>query len=271
MFSEITNCAVSAALSAGKVLREGFGTTFEISSKEGKNNLVTEYDKKAEAIIIDSIKSKFPNHYFLAEESGRSGITNLDEVQWIIDPLDGTVNFAHNLPIFSVSIAAHKDDQLLCGVIYHPILDELFVAEAGKGSYLNNKAICVSQNEDFDASFLVTGFPYNVNLNPCKCIDTFVDIIKQGIPVRRLGSAALDLAYVACGRFDGFWEINLNPWDVAAGAILVKEAGGSVTQYDNSNYRVTDNSILATNGKIHNRTVELLSCYCSPSDSCSIV
>lgn len=270
MFNEITNIAIKAALDAGKILKEGFGTSFEISSKEGKNNLVTEYDKKSEALIIDTIKSNFPNHYFLAEESGASGITNSDEVQWIIDPLDGTVNFAHNLPIFSISIAAHKNNELLCGIIYQPILDELFVAESGKGSYLNNKKISVSNNEDFDSSFLVTGFPYNVNLNPCGCIDTFVDIIKQGIPVRRLGSAALDLAYVACGRFDGFWEINLNPWDVAAGAILVQEAGGSVTQYDNSTYSITDNSILATNGKIHPRTVELLACYCDPNPKCRV-
>lgn len=262
MLSLTTITAINAALEAGNILKKGFGTSFEINSKIGKNNLVTEYDHLAENAIINQIKKAFPHHSFLAEESGKSGIFNSDEIQWIIDPLDGTVNFAHSLPVFSVSIAAIKHGEIISGVIYQPILDELFYAEKGNGSYLNQKKIEVSDNQDFDSSFLVTGFPYNVNENPNKCIDTFVHVIQQGIPIRRLGSAALDLAYTACGRFDGFWEVNLNPWDVAAGALLVKEAGGRVTQYDDTKYSITDNSILATNGKVHNKIVELLKCYC---------
>ena len=264
MKNKYAQCAIDAALKAGIILRHGFGTSFNISNKEGKNNLVTEYDHKAEAIIIDSIKSEFPEHRFLAEESGKSGNKDSGEVRWIIDPLDGTVNFAHSIPIFSVSIAAEKDGELLCGVIYQPILDELFTAVKGEGAYLNGKKLQASNSDDMQTSFLVTGFPYNVNQNPCGCIDHFVNIIRNGIPVRRLGSAALDLAYVAAGRFDGFWEINLNPWDVAAGVLLVREAGGKVTQYDNSDYHVFDDSILATNGLVHNQiSEELTKCGCN--------
>lgn len=263
MYSEITLCAINAAIKAGALLKQGFGTSFEISSKEGKNNLVTEYDRNAEKTIIDHISNAFPNHSFLAEESGKSGVFKSDEIHWIIDPLDGTVNFAHSLPVFCVSIAAAVNNEIISGVIYQPIMDELFIAEKGIHSMMNDKKINVSETTDFESSFLVTGFPYNVNENPSHCIDTFVDVIQKGIPIRRLGSAAMDLAYTACGRFDGFWEINLNPWDVAAGSIIVKQAGGKVTQYDNSEYHINDNSILATNGKIHDRVVDLLKCYCN--------
>lgn len=258
MIEELTNIAVDSALKAGKILREGFGTHFKISNKEGKNNLVTEYDKKSEYFIIQNIHKKFPSHIFLAEESGQTGRTNNNEVKWIIDPLDGTVNFAHNIPIFSVSIAAELNGELLCGVIYQPILDELFIARKDNGASLNNKPLKVSDNNNLSTSFLVTGFPYNVNQNPCGCIDHFVEFVKKGIPVRRLGSAALDLAYVAAAKFDGFWEINLHPWDVAAGVLLIREAGGMVTQYDSSPYNVYDQSILATNGKIHNQMADVL-------------
>jgi myo-inositol-1(or 4)-monophosphatase len=263
MIEELTECAVIAALEAGKILKQGFGTSFEIFNKEGKNNLVTEFDKLSEARIINIIHEKFPEHVFLAEESGKTGIATKDKVRWIIDPLDGTVNFANNLPIFSVSIAAELNGEILCGVVYHPILDELFVARKGGGAFLNGKKLTVSVNNELEHAFLVTGFPYNVNQNPCGCINHFIEIIQRGIPVRRLGSAALDLAYVAAGRFDGFWEINLHPWDVSAGVILVQEAGGLVTQYNNSGYSIESQSILATNGKIHLQISEVLSkCSC---------
>ncbi|TAL70668.1 MAG: inositol monophosphatase [Bacteroidetes bacterium] len=263
MFNKLTNCAIDSALKAGKILKEGFGTSFEISNKIGKNNLVTEYDKRSESIIIENIKSLFPEHSFLAEESGETGNQNIDSIQWVIDPLDGTVNFAHSLPIFSVSIAAIHNNEILCGVVFHPMLDELFVAEKGIGAFLNGKPIYVSNSIELDSSFLVTGFPYNVNTNPCGCIDHFVSIIQRGIPVRRLGSAALDLAYVACGRFDGFWEINLHSWDVAAGVLMVLEAGGKVTQYNNQKYWLDNETMIATNGKIHNQICDVLSrCGC---------
>ena len=250
----------------GKILRQGFGTSFKISSKEGKNNLVTEYDNKSEKAIIDLIKSRFPSHRFWAEESGITGNDD-SEITWIIDPLDGTVNFAHNLPIFSVSIAAIKGKEILCGVVYHPILDELFVAVKGQGATLNGEKISPSKTDDLSSAFLVTGFPYNVHENPGQCIDHFVWVVQSGIPIRRLGSAALDLAYVACGRFDGFWEINLHPWDVAAGVLLVREAGGTVSQYDGADYWITNDNMLSTNGIIHGQIIETLqSCFLEFSD-----
>jgi len=263
MTNELLNCAINAAIKAGAILKEGFGTSFEIASKEGKNNLVTEYDKKSESLIIDHIKNIFPDHVYLAEESGKTGIKQNGIVRWIIDPLDGTVNFAHSLPLFSVSIAAELDDDILCAVVYHPMLDELFTASKGQGAYLNGKKLSVSSNDDIESAFLVTGFPYNVNQNPCNCIDHFVSLIRKGIPVRRLGSAALDLAYVAAGRFDGFWEVYLNPWDVAAGILLVREAGGLVTDYDDNQYKIGDRSLIATNQRIHKQISEVLSkCFC---------
>lgn len=256
---ELTQTAQDAALKAGEILREGFGAAFEIMEKEGKNNLVTEYDYNAENAIISLIKERYPDHRFLAEESGKSGESGAAGVRWVIDPLDGTVNFAHGLPIFCVSVAAERDGELLCGVIYQPILDELFVAKAGKGAQRNGKPISVSANANFDSAFLVTGFPYNVQENPCSCVDHFVNVIRRGIPVRRLGSAALDLAYTACGRFDGFWEIDLNPWDVAAGVLLIREAGGKVTRFSGGDYGIFDQTILATNGKLHDEISEILS------------
>ncbi|MFH1049793.1 MAG: inositol monophosphatase family protein [bacterium] len=266
MIEDLTKCAIEAAIKSGIILIKGFGTSFEISSKDGKNNLVTEYDKLSEKAIIEHIHSVFPEHVFLAEESGKTGNLSKNVVRWIIDPLDGTVNFAHNIPIFSISIAAELNGEIISGVIYQPILDELFVAKKGGGAYLNGNTLIVSDNDNLESSFLVTGFPYNVNKNPCGCIDHFVNIIKQGIPVRRLGSAALDLAYVAAGRFDGFWEINLNSWDVAAGILLVQEAGGRVTQYNGEPYWIDKDTILATNGKIHSGIAEVLSsCKCGKS------
>lgn len=259
--NKVKQVAVDAALIAGDILKVGFGTNFNISNKEGRNNLVTEYDNKAEDAIIAKIKSVFPEHSFLAEESGNSG--NLEaEYLWIIDPLDGTVNFAHNMPIFSVSIAfairVGNKYEILVGVVYHPLLNELFTAIKGEGSYLNNNRIFVSKTSDFYSSYLVTGFPYDVNTNPNNCIENFVDIIKVGIPVRRLGSAALDLAYVAAGRFDAFWEVKLNAWDVAAGKILVEEAGGLLTQYDKAEYDIFGGTMIASNGLIHDYISDVL-------------
>ncbi|MEJ5285603.1 MAG: Inositol-1-monophosphatase [Candidatus Kapaibacterium sp.] len=262
MFEEYTKVAIETARRAGRILLEGFGTSFKISSKEGKNNLVTEYDNRSEEFIINNLKKHFPDFSFLAEESGQSNNNKNNGYVWVIDPLDGTVNYAHNLPIFSVSIALIKEKNVLCGVIYNPILDEMFVAEKNKGAYLNDTRLSVSNCDKLDNSFLVTGFPYNIDSNPGHCVDQFVQMLKRGIPVRRLGSAALDLAYVAAGRFDGFWEINLNPWDVAAGFLLVEEAGGVVTQYNLEPYWIFDNNILATNGLIHNELSEtLIACY----------
>lgn len=238
--------AIDAAQKAGTVLKEGFRTDYTISSKSQIHDLVTEYDHKSEAIIIETIRSSFPDHQILTEESGHHASDG--DITWIIDPLDGTVNFAHGIPFFCVSIAAIQGTDILCGVIYSPMTEELFTAEMGEGAFLNGQPYKVTQQTSLLHSFLVTGFPYSVKENPLHCIDHFAHIVGMGIPIRRLGSAALDLAYVAVGRFDGFWEVALQPWDMAAGALLVKEAGGIVIDYSGNDLNVMkSSSIIAGN------------------------
>ena len=238
--------AIDAAQKAGTVLKEGFRTDYTISSKSQIHDLVTEYDHKSEAIIIETIRSSFPDHQILTEESGHHASDG--DITWIIDPLDGTVNFAHGIPFFCVSIAAIQGTDILCGVIYSPMTDELFTAEMGEGAFLNGQSYKVTKQTSLLHSFLVTGFPYSVKENPLHCIDHFAHIVGMGIPIRRLGSAALDLAYVAVGRFDGFWEVALQPWDMAAGALLVKEAGGIVIDYSGNDLNVMkSSSIIAGN------------------------
>jgi len=217
---------------------------------------VTEFDVASEEFIIATLRSVLPESSFLGEEGGRS--TGSGPVAWVIDPLDGTVNFAHGIPIFCVSIAAVVNDEIVAGCIYHPLQDELFAAAKGEGATLNGRPIQVSSSSMLNSSFLVTGFPYNVMENPLRCIEQFSEIVGRGIPVRRLGSAALDLAYVAAGRFDGFWEVALHPWDMAAGVLLVQEAGGTVTHYGNRPFLLGLDSIVATNGMIHNELVAAL-------------
>lgn len=255
--SHITLIAIEAALLGGEILRQGFGTHFSIKSKEGQHNLVTEYDHKSENAIIEFIQTNIKGSHFLAEESGTTGGGNL---LWIIDPLDGTVNFAHQLPIFSVSIAAEKEGKVVAGVIYQPMTHELFVAEKGKGAFLNGQKIQVSNVSQIDKAILATGFPYNLAKNPFHCIEHFVDILKLGIPIRRLGSAAIDLAYTAAGRFEGFFEVELGPWDVAAGKLLVEEAGGVVTHWDGRPFNIKSReTVFASNGKIHDAGQKILS------------
>lgn len=256
--SSLTFIAIQAALSAGDLLRRGFGTKFTIESKEGKQNLVTEYDKAAEKNIIEIIFKHFPDHAILAEESG-SIQENTNKVTWIVDPLDGTVNFARHIPVFSVSIAASLHGEILCGVVYQPMTQELFIAEKGKGAYLNGKQLTVSKVNDLEQSFLATGFPYNVDKNPLHCVEKFAQLQARGIPIRRLGSAALDLAYVAAGRYDAFWEVGLHPWDMAAGKLLVEEAKGTVTHWDGCIHKVFGyETMLATNGILHKAMVQHL-------------
>ncbi len=257
--SEMTLVAIQAALKSGEELKRGFNTSFSISSKEGRQNLVTEYDKKSEEIILSSIQKHFPMHHFLAEESGASS-HGTGEITWVIDPLDGTVNFAHNVPIFSISIAACRGNEILCGVVLQPITQELFVAEKGKGSFLNGSSICVSKETDLSQSLLATGFPYNVDTDPHHCVETFAHFTKMGYPIRRMGSAAIDLAYVAAGRFGVYWEVLLHPWDMAAGKLLVEEAKGVVSRYDGSPRDVfTYTNLLASNGVFHPFMIEHLS------------
>ena len=203
------------------------------------------------------IHKEFSDHSILAEESGES--LKSGSVTWIIDPLDGTVNFAHNIPVFSVSIAAAVDNEVVCGVIYQPITGELFVAEKNKGSFLNGNPLKVSTVSSLDDSFLATGFPYNLNENPLGCIEHLLTVLKKGLPVRRLGSAALDLGYLAAGRYDGYWEVSLQPWDMAAGKLIVEEAGGKITDYQGKGLNVKKpSSVVASNRLLHDSILAML-------------
>ena len=256
--SELNLVAIHAAMNAGALLRSGFGTHFEISSKPGKQNLVTEYDKAAENSIISAIFKHFPDHAILAEESGDTQKGN-SPITWIIDPLDGTVNFAHGLPLFSVSIATAIHGKIVSGVVYQPITNELFTAEIGKGGLLNGKQIFVSKIDRIENSLMSTGFPYNVDQDPLQCVEKFAQMQLKGVPLRRLGSAALDMAYVAAGRCDAFWEVGLHPWDMAAGKLLVEEAGGVVTHWDGTAHQVLGyETVLATNGLLHKALLDHL-------------
>ncbi|NGX50231.1 MAG: Inositol-1-monophosphatase [Chlamydiae bacterium] len=254
--SRLTMVGTLAAMKAGEMLRKGFGTPMKFETKEGRHNLVTEWDQRVEELIIEFIKSHFPEHAFLAEESGESG-KGQGGIQWIIDPLDGTVNFAHKIPMFSISIAAVFQSEILAGIIYHPMMNELFIAEKGNGAYLNGERLKVTETAVLDSAIVATGFPYNVHENPLCCLDHFSHFAKMGIPLRRLGSAALDLAYLAAGRFDSFWEVSLNPWDYAAGKLLIEEAGGMFTDFEgNPLSSLTEGAVVASNGILHDQMVK---------------
>jgi len=203
-------------------------------------------------MIIDIIKRRFPDHDILAEESA-SGNPRSSPHRWIIDPLDGTTNYTHGFPVFCVSIALEIDDAVVLGVIFDPNTGELFTAEKGKGAHLNEKRIIVSSIDQLGRSMLVTGFPYNIAGNPDYAIERFAQFLMEAQAVRRMGSAAIDLAYVAAGRYEGFWEVALNPWDVAAGKLLVEEAGGKVTGFSGTPFSIYEKQILATNGKVHDQ------------------
>ncbi len=250
--------AKEVALGAGELLKKGFGTSFEIDTKEGSQNLVTEYDNASQTFIIDQLQKAFPSHHFLAEEGSVLSPPD-DGFLWIIDPLDGTVNFAHQIPFFGVSIALAKGREVIAGVVYNPILDELFVAEKGSGTFLRDQQIFVTSSTTTERAMFATGFPYNVKENPHQCIETFAKIVKTGTPIRRMGVASLDLAYVAAGRFDAFWEVLLQPWDMAAGKLLVEEAKGKVTHFDGSEHQIFCYApLLATNGHLHQSMLSYL-------------
>jgi len=248
--------AIQAAREAGKFLKANLGKVKNIEYKQEEINLVTEIDKKSEAIIINTIKQRYPHHDILAEESGSHN--KASDYRWIIDPLDGTTNYAHGLPIYGVSIGLEKRGEIVLGVVYNPNLDELFVAEKCSGAFLNHRRIKVSETNELIKSLLVTGFPYNVKENPDNCIGHFSNFLVSAQAVRRLGSASLDMCYLACGRFDGFWEVSLNPWDSAAGYLLIVEAGGKVTDFAGRTYSIYSRPILASNGRIHEQMMEIL-------------
>lgn len=256
--SHLTLIGIEAALQAGELLKQGYGTPYQVSAKTGIHNLVTEYDYKAEQCIIEFLKKEFPNSSFLAEERGAEG-SDESELLWIIDPLDGTVNFAHHLPLFSVSIAAMEKGELVSGIVYQPMTHELFVAQKNAGAFLNGAKLNVTKTTELKQGFLATGFPYNLAENPGDCIGHFTDILRQGVPIRRLGVASLDLCYVAAGRFDGFFEISLAPWDCAAGTLIIEEAKGKVTTWQEEPFDLfAYSSILASNSSLHTKIAKVL-------------
>ena len=247
--------AIEAATESGLFIRRSMGKVKEVSYK-GRINIVTDVDVTAEEMILEKIHSAFPGHSIVSEESGLHDKGS--PYRWIIDPLDGTTNYTRSFPFFCVSIALEYEGVMALGVIYDPLRDELFCAERGGGARLNKKRIVVSKTKTLAKSFLATGFAYGIREVQDDNIQHFKDFLMRVMAIRRAGSAALDLAYVACGRFDGFWELDLHPWDVAAGYLIVREAGGRITRFDGSKYSYLDKDLLASNGLIHNQMISIL-------------
>jgi myo-inositol-1(or 4)-monophosphatase len=253
------NFAIQTARDAGRLLAERFGRSLRISNKS-ELDLVTESDLASERLIIDRIKTYYPRRAILAEESGTNQPAPDDaqsEWRWVIDPLDGTTNYAHGYPCFCVSMGLEQQGRLELGVIYDPMRDELFTAERGEGAALNGKRIQVSPTPSLGSALLCTGFPYDVRERG-EFARHFANFIMNAQGVRRDGAAALDLAYVAAGRFDGFWEEGLKPWDVAAGVLMIEEAGGRVSDYQGGPLSIYTPPILASNGLIHEQMMRVL-------------
>lgn len=248
--------AIEAAHIAGAVLEESARAGFAIEHKDAVN-LVTDADRRAEQAIVDRIAADFPDHQILAEERGLRA--SASPYKWVIDPLDGTTNFAHGFPAYCVSVGLEHEGRMLLGVVFDPTRNELFVAEAGGGAVLNGRPIGVSRTAKLDEALLVTGFAYDIRESPQNNLDHFARFSLRAQGVRRMGAAALDLCYVACGRFDGFWELKLKPWDMAAGSVIVVEAGGRITNFGGRAFSIYGQELLATNGRIHDEMLAVLS------------
>ena len=255
MWKKELGVAERAVKAAAKILIDRYGHVSEIS-KKGEIDLVTEADLMAERSILEIISRNFPKDDILSEEAGvkKKGSDRI----WIIDPLDGTTNFVHGFPFCGVSLAFEYEEKPVFGIVYNPFMDEYFEAERGAGALLNKKPIQVSSTIDISASLLATGFPYDIHKNPKKIMEIFSRMITRAQGLRRAGSAALDLCYVAAGKFDGFWEQGLKPWDTAAGKLIVDEAGGKVTTFEGTNYTPFHNTIIASNGNIHDELVRIV-------------
>ena len=244
------------ARQAGEILRRGYGKEIQVSHK-GEIDLVTEIDRLSESYLLGEIRSRFPGHRIICEESGVHA--GSDCCLWYVDPLDGTVNYAHHIPIFTVSIAYEEDGRMLLGVVYDPLREELFSAQRSTGAWLNGEPISVSNVQQLDTAMLATGFAYDIRTHPETNLDHFAHFSLRCQGVRRLGSAALDLCYVAAGRYDGFWELRLSPWDMAAGALIAQEAGARVTRIDGDlDFLTPPESILAANPSLHAQMLSIL-------------
>ncbi len=249
--------AVAAAQQAGKIIADAYRTDFRVDCKGGTStNLVTDVDRRSEKAIVDILSAAFPDHRILAEEGGE-GVTKESPCRWIVDPLDGTTNFAHGYPAFCVSIGLELKGRVVLGVVYDPLRHELFEAEASKGAFLNGERIHVSKVASLNTALLVTGFAYDRESRQRNLVH-FSRFALESHGIRRSGSAALDLCYVAAGRVDGFWELKLSPWDVAAGSLIVAEAGGRITDFVGNSFKTDGAQTLATNGLIHQEMVEVL-------------
>ena len=249
---------VKACRKASKTLIRDFGEVENLQvSLKGPGDFVTNCDKKVEKILIDELLKARPSYSILSEEIGE--INNDDSFKWIIDPIDGTSNFLHGVPHFAISVGLEHNKEIICGIIYDPIKDEMFTAEKGNGSYLNNQRMRVSSRSKLEDCMIFTGGPKREAKNRELALKEYYKFsIKVLTPIRKLGSASLDMAYVAAGRCDGFWQRNLNYWDIAAGIILVKEAGGFVTDFNGENEYIQNKTILATNAKINKEMIEVL-------------
>lgn len=254
--STLLETAIRAAQTAGTVLREHARSGFRIEYKAAIN-LVTDADRRAEDCIVQTILAAHPSHRILAEERGQGGGTN-SRYQWIVDPLDGTTNFAHGFPFYSVSIGLEYDGECILGVVLDPVRHELFTAVIGQGARMNDEPLHVSTIETLDKSLLVTGFAYNIRETQNNNLDHFARISLRAQAVRRTGSAALDLCYVAAGRFDGYWEVTLSPWDMAAGIVILREAGGLVSGFTNGEFSLYGQELVATNGHIHDQLLDAI-------------
>ena len=252
------NVMVKACRKASKTLIRDFGEIENLQvSLKGPGDFVTASDKKVEKIIIDELQKARPNYSILSEEIGQ--INNDESFKWIIDPIDGTANFLHGIPHFAISIGLEHDKEIICGIIYDPIKDEMFTAEKGNGSYLNNQRMRVSSRSKLKNCIIFTGGPKREATNRELALKEYINFSsKVLIPIRKLGSASLDMAYVAAGRCDGFWQRNLSYWDIAAGIILVKESGGFVTDFSGENEYLQNKTILVTNSKINDEMMEIL-------------
>ena len=249
----LKNTLLEAVQAAADEIKRFDDVVFKVANKDGMNDLVTEVDHASEKAIINVIKKHHPDHNILTEESG--SIFQESEYKWIIDPIDGTVNFAHHIPICCISIGIEHKGQMVLGAVYNPFMNEMFFAERGKGTTLNEKPIHVSTKANVANACLVTGFPYTYLDTVNGPLEVFDRLIRRGVPVRRLGSAAIDLCWVAAGRFDGFYEHKLNAWDSAAGFLMVEEAGGRVTNITGEPYTPYEHGCVATNGVIHDELI----------------
>ena len=247
---------IAATKAGAEQLKYFFEKDFEVHTKQGINDLVTEADHAAEKAIFEVIRKEFPEHYILSEESGE--LPQDSNYKWIIDPIDGTINYANGIPICCVSIGIEKDGQMILGAVYNPFMNEFFFTERGKGATLNDKPIRVSEQNQLIKACLVTGFPYTYLDAVNGPLDVFERFIRKGVPVRRLGSAAIDLCWVAAGRFDGFYEHKLQAWDSAAGFLMVEEAGGTITDFEGNYYSPYQPHLVATNGKIHQNLLDIV-------------